>query len=203
MLLLKRCKLFHSFFFADELTRDRVGENEDPCGQKELTARDQQEKRERHELNEVSAHLTHSLLRMEGRVGEIFLAVSDLVLDDPLAIAKKCLHTVHHVCHSMLGRLPHDPRLARKPGQHIESATELPLDKASGLEHHRVRILSNENVQSVVKSSSASIFKPLVAPLMEGQTRVNLVIFVVVKMGVARLLVLCATIVLSLLGVSP
>ena len=116
MLLLQRSKLFHSFFFSDELAGDGVGENEDPSGQKEFTARYEQEKRERHKFDEVFPHLTHSLLGMEGRIGEVFLTVSDLVLDDPLAIAKEHLHAVHHVSHAMFGGLPGDPRLATKPG---------------------------------------------------------------------------------------
>ena len=62
--------------------------------------------------------------------------------------------------------------------------------------------MSNQDVEDVAESIAASVFKPQVAPLVEGQTRVNLIVPVVVGIRVPRLLILGPTIILSLLLVS-
>ena len=85
MLLFQLLKLFDSLVLTHKLRWHRVGEDEHPRGQEKLTARDQQEEREGHELAEVTLHLPHSLLLFEAG-SCVGLLLVDLVLDDPLAI---------------------------------------------------------------------------------------------------------------------
>ena len=63
--LLHLDKLLITFFFAHELRRHRVGEDEDPGWQEKFATRNQQKEGEGHKLDEIFADLTYSLLLME------------------------------------------------------------------------------------------------------------------------------------------
>ena len=95
-------ELFLTLLFADELGGDRVGEDEHPCRQEDLTTWDQDEQREWHEFDEVFLDLSKFLVPSVGLMSILTLEPSTLCLDGPLTISEQCLESMSCMDDAML-----------------------------------------------------------------------------------------------------
>lgn len=120
------------------------------------------------------------------------------MLHGPLAIFEQGFQPMDHVGYPMFRRLPRHPAFGTEPLESDHTPVELALREAGNLKHDSAAILSESHVQKELHRCLLRILEPLICPLEERLTHVDLLVGILIVIRVLGLLVLCPPIVLCL-----